>query len=464
MRHEMRWSEPSFAGVIGVARADITPPEGIYARNWGAATHDTASGVHRPLTATALTLQATVNDLPLVLISADLGWWRDPDDEAFVRGGIAESLGLPQTHVLLCLTHTHAGPSLHLGDGDCAGGNFVAPYREHLRQTLAGLAQSATAVAIPATLATGTGGCALATNRDLSDPVRPERFLTGFDPGAVGSDTTLLVGRVTDAVTGAVLATIVNYACHPTTLGHTNRQISPDYVGAMRETVENATNHAPCLFLQGASGELAPREQYGADTEISDAHGRALGYAVLSTLATMLPANTGLRYTGMVSSGAPLALWERETIVAPSVPCLAEVVRATLALQPLASQEELERELRHAVAANAERLRRRLQVRRTVGDGDTVSYPVWVWQLGSVVLVAHPGEAYSLLQTVLRAALPQSAVFVVNVANGWYGYLPPHHLYGRDLYAAKQTPLAAGCLEAVIAAVLSQLCADGSKE
>src|SRR4051794_20752813 len=43
---------------LGLARADITPPVGIYHRMWGAATHDRASGVHRPLTATGLVLQA----------------------------------------------------------------------------------------------------------------------------------------------------------------------------------------------------------------------------------------------------------------------------------------------------------------------------------------------------------------------------------------------------------------------
>ena len=38
----------------GGARGDITPPEGIYHRMWGAATHDRAAGIHRPLTATVM--------------------------------------------------------------------------------------------------------------------------------------------------------------------------------------------------------------------------------------------------------------------------------------------------------------------------------------------------------------------------------------------------------------------------
>ena len=56
-----------------------------------------------------------------------------------------------------------------------------------------------------------------------------------------------------------LLGTIVNYACHPTTLAWQNTLISPDYVGALRQAVEEQTG-APCVFLQGASGDLGPRE------------------------------------------------------------------------------------------------------------------------------------------------------------------------------------------------------------
>ena len=40
----------------GLGTADITPPVGIYHRFWGAARHDQATGVHRPLRATVLLL------------------------------------------------------------------------------------------------------------------------------------------------------------------------------------------------------------------------------------------------------------------------------------------------------------------------------------------------------------------------------------------------------------------------
>mgnify|MGYP006172841585 CR=1 FL=1 len=45
-------------------------------------------------------------------------------------------------------------------------------------------------------------------------------------------------GRALVPNDGLTLGTIVNYACHPTTLAWENRDISPDYIGAMREVID----------------------------------------------------------------------------------------------------------------------------------------------------------------------------------------------------------------------------------
>ena len=79
----------SFRGLIGVAREDITAPVGIYARSWGAAKHDVAEGLHRSLTLTCLTFQAAGDERPLVLIAADLGWWRSREDEPLMIAAVA---------------------------------------------------------------------------------------------------------------------------------------------------------------------------------------------------------------------------------------------------------------------------------------------------------------------------------------------------------------------------------------
>src|ERR1041385_5838934 len=44
--------------------ADITPPAGMYHRMWGAAKHDRAAGVHRPLRATVAVFASLEDEHP----------------------------------------------------------------------------------------------------------------------------------------------------------------------------------------------------------------------------------------------------------------------------------------------------------------------------------------------------------------------------------------------------------------
>src|SRR5579871_173459 len=158
-------AEAGFHGWIGVAREDITPPAGIYARNWGAATHDVAEGVHRPLTATALALRAALDEPPLILVALDLGWWRAHDDERALREALLEALDLEPARVVIALSHTHAGPSICREDADRPGGHLVGPYLDSVRDTAIRISRQALESGAPCTLTWKYGRCDLARNR-----------------------------------------------------------------------------------------------------------------------------------------------------------------------------------------------------------------------------------------------------------------------------------------------------------
>ncbi|WP_119079121.1 hypothetical protein [Chitinophaga alhagiae] len=431
---------PSFSGLAGIARKDITPPVGIFARNWGAATHETAEGVHLPLTLTCITFQTDAAAAPLVLISADLGWWKSAEDERQLRQGILQATGLDAARLMCCLTHTHAGPSTFSEDAHKPGGHLIQPYLRQVRESAIAAVREALAGAAPATLTWQYGQCDLAVNRDLP---HEDRYVVAFNPNTP-ADQTLLVGRITGRY--GILGTIVNYACHPTTLAWNNKLLSPDYVGAMREVVEAATS-APCLFLQGASGDLSPREQYSGDTALADAHGRQLAFSVLSVLEGMLPAGQELAFTGIVASGAPLGIWEKKPFAAATT-LQAEMALVSLPLKDLPPLEEIER----AWAACEdhvlkERLWRQRGIRKTVGDGAEAAMPLWVWRLGNSLLLGQPNETYSIFQQTLRESCAPFAVAVMNIVNGYAGYLPPAESYNHHSYAVWQTPFKQGALE-----------------
>lgn len=445
----LQCTHSSFQGLIGVARRDITPPIGIYARNWGVLPNGlTTTGTHLPLLATATVFRASADDAPLALVAVDGSWFKDPADERdLIRGPALEALKLPEANLIIAYSHTHVGCSLSSSESVHPGGEKIVPYMQYISQQVVDAVREALARSQTATLTWTTGRCGLACNRDQTDP-SGGRFIVGYNAHG-NADDTLLVGRITRDDDGQILSTLVNYACHPISLGWQHTVVSPDFVGPMRGLVEQRTGGAPCLFLQGASGDLSPRRQYSGDIECCEQNGRQLGYAALSAIESMLHPRHELRYDRTVESGAPLGIWTQSPIE-PSRALEAKMIQVSFPLKQRGSAEEIERQAASADATTRERLLRALRIGKFVGFGKTCSMPAWVWRLGDALIVAQPNEAYQRLQTTLRGAFSDAAVAVMNVANGWCGYLPPSDFYGNDAYSVWQTPFAAGALEELI--------------
>jgi hypothetical protein len=349
------------------------------------------------------------------------------------------------------------------------GGELLGPYLDKLAEQCATAAAEAAKVAEPAAIVFGTARCSLAAHRDFWD-ADSKQVVCGFNPSGPADDTVTLAKVVAEG--GRTLGTVVNYACHPTTLAWQNTLISPDYVGAMREVVERETD-APCLFLQGSSGDLGPREGYVGDTAVADRNGRQLGFAALSGLESLPPPGTHFEYAGPVVSGATLGSWahkpvpqadrerhalwtaRRFTVELPyrtDLPTMeatkAELARwdAEEATARAANDTERVRECR----AQAERMTRQVARLSTLPPGRTYPLALTVWRLGDSLWVFTPGELYQSFQTTLRARFPDLAVVVSTVTDDWQpGYIPLAGSYGQGIYQEVIAATAPGSLEAL---------------
>ncbi len=459
---------------FALAWCDITPPADIYHRMWGAAKHERATGVHRPLRATATVfapMESSERQIMLALDHCVMG----ATEYAQLIAQAAEIGGVAKEEVLVVFSHTHGAGLMGLDRASLPGGDLIPPYLQSLGEKAGALIRDAIASLKPAGIVYGRGRCSLATHRDFWDG---KQFICGHNPG-VPVDDTVIVARVTDDV-GKMLASIVNYACHPTTLAWENTLISPDYIGAMRELVERDTG-APCLFLQGASGELGPREGFVGDAAVADRNGRELGYAALSALTALPAAGTTFVYAGPVVSGATLGSWKHERIdlaekaawklqrwheplrYRPGQPTI-EQTQAELdqfksdeAAARAAGDESRAAECR----AMAERKTRLLHRLHQLPPGETYPLQVTLWHLGDAIWIGVQGESYSILQTELRRRFPDKTILIATIAADWgASYLPTRELYDTGIYQETIAVVAAGSLEQLIEAVAERITAN----
>ena len=460
-----------------IARCDITPPVGIYHRMWGAATHDRATGVHKPLLATLLWLEPAAGDPSQALLIVSLDHCLlDSYDTHRIQTGAADAAEIAAAQVIVTFTHTHAAGFLSRSRHELPGGELIGPYLSDLEHKVRDLAARMRDSVQPATMLFATGRSALAAHRDYFD-VADQRFVCGLNPEGSADDTLLVAKVVADG--GKTLATIVNYACHPTTLAWQNTLISPDYVGALRETVEMHIP-APCLFLQGASGDLGPRDGFVGDTSVADANGRQLGFAALAALETLGVPGTQFTYAGPVVSGATIGTWRHEQVDAAAqrhstqweldhleIPLAyraelptKDATRAELARWR--GEESRANQSQDAVAArdahaHVERMTRQLWKLEELPEG---RFPLQATLLGAgqALWVFVPGEHYQILQTELRRRFPGHAMVVTTLATGWQpGYVPSAVTYGKGIYQEQIAVVAAGSLERIIEQVGDRL-------
>ncbi len=300
---------PSARVHAGVARTDITPPEGIYCRVWGAAKHETPTALHHALTATALALRADAGGPALVLLGLDLGWLEPTENRRFLEA-VREGAQVGADHLMVNLCHSHAAPPLCFDVVDRPGGDRIMAYFQTVIDRSIEAIQAAKGALQPAWITADYGRCSLAANRNYVDTDFGET-VCGFNPHEPADDTLAYARVASDD--GTTMATLLNYGCHPTTLGPRNTTISSDYVAAARRIVEDVDG-GPCLFIISPCGDTAPRNTYASEPDDADRNGRQLGYAAASAATSLLPPGEEMVYAGPLISGATLGTWTRRPI------------------------------------------------------------------------------------------------------------------------------------------------------
>lgn len=461
----------------GVGRVDITPPLSAPHASWGAQVHVFAEDVEAPLTCTALvvddgTTRAAWIDFDLIILSTA--------ETQAVQRRVSEDTGIPAELVRVSVTHNHAGPPPSSWDWAKAGVDAMRAYYALLPDYAAGAARLAVEHLQPARVGVGRGESHVAVYRRETAP--DGRTVTGTNPeGPI--DPEVFVMRI-DALDGSPIVAAVGYTMHPTTLGPSNKQLSADWPGHLKRTVELLTG-APTMFAQGATGDIGPGpDGFTDDVSVIRRLGTSVGAEAVIVYNDIQLPKRRYRHERVWESGAPLGkwTWDAEDEPAPIVRGMTTTVelplrelmpfdmaeeRVTQAQETLDSLKAAGADPSEIEAATFVVKRANMAFRHVKAYGGKTKTPVElnVLQVGPAVFVGTEGEPFQEIGKQIKARSPFPFTWFGGYVGGWAGYIPmpedfPHAGYEVD--TSPFTPEAAGILIEAAVKVLEDLAASES--
>ena len=453
--------------LAGIGRSDITPAPGTPQGGWGAQTKQRSVGADLPLYATALVLAGSGVRVAIVDVDA-IGF--DAEWTAKILDAIVDLTGLPREHVRFSCTHTHSGPNTFRIPLLTEGLDMALAYLRNLPLQIAGAVWQAMQAMVPVRMAACKGNCDINVNRRLRLP--DGRVVMGRNRlGAV--DHTVRVLRFDD-LAERPLATIVHYACHPTTQAWQDQHVTPDYPGMVKKVVEEQLG-GTCIFLQGATGSIGPRRGFTGDVNVYRKLGKILGLEASKVALNVETLPREEKLVGVQPSGAPIGLYD-DVPHEPETPVLAVRSRfIELPLKQWPPPVELEAELSkfrrdverlraggdadelRAVTARATQVNMRAEMARQHHGKTHLAWQLQGIRIGPVALVAIPGEPFIEINQQIERASPFEYTLFSGYSNGGFGYIPVPEAYPEGGYEVEISPFSPDAAGIVVEEALAML-------
>ena len=450
----------------GVGRVDITPQVGIPAGGWGNQLHEISEGNDLELWATVLVIEgadgarAAIADVDLCLF--------DDAQAARARSVIAQAAEVPTESVAVGTTHNHSVPvTVELGGAWIRKNReLVEPYVESVFDAVGRAAGEAVAALRPVRVGTGIGSSPLAVNRRMTKPDGSAAVGLDWD-GVV--DHTLTVARL-DGEDDRPVATIVHYACHPIILGPDNRHVTPEYPGIVKRVVEAALG-GHCIFVQGACGDVGPRELFVPELSTYRRLGAMIGHEAAATAHR----SSWRRYRQRLRDAEPsawIASFDYEPDTEPD-----GTVAVTHEILPLPLRGDLgdaatwrrdadryeddaytartcgapEAEIRELTVRTKFA---RMRAERGEALAGLDAYPLLVHgvRIGPFAIIGVPVELFCEIGVAVRGASPFPTTVVSSYWNGYRNYLPTDAERSRGGYEIDISPFTPGADALVTAA------------
>jgi hypothetical protein len=377
-------------------------------------------GVHDDVSATALVLDDGSSRVAIVAL--DLLTINEH------TAGAVRRLLAP-IEVVLCCSHTHSGPIAYADERSSRRSRgFVAV----LVDRIVAAVNDAAANLVPARIDFGESVAEVGINRRERGP--DGRIEIGRNPDGACDRSVQVVGIWGDdgGSSPRRLATLVNHACHGTTLGPSNLLVSADWIGSMRDRVE-AELGGLVVFLQGAGANINPDvgREVGSPFDQTAEVGERVADAVLDAAAGGVE----------MLSAVPLRITRTDVWLPTQADAITEQPPRTY-IEPLLSVAGLPR---FAAPLVEPLLRRRYPWRPTIEARNgrwAVPMRVNALRIGDLGLVTFAAETFTEIGLAAKSASPATRTLFASVADGCVSYLATAEAHAEGGYEVDVAPWA----------------------
>ena len=435
----------------GAAQVDITPPTGTPMA--GSFAKRSSVGVIDPIYAKAIVVEcdggkAVFVSVDLLIITRSVA--------VATRKLIAEQTGIAAERVMISATHTHSGPvvrwELPMEDEHTGG---TSPPVLDFTSKLPALIARAVADA-NAKLAPARGSVAMGREEHLSFN-RRYKMKDGsvswmgpkLKPDVVGPagpiDPDVGVWHLSTAGKDATpLATYVNFAMHPTTIGGV--KISPDYPGYLAKRLADYQGaDALTFFANGCSGNIGQFVSNWADPQFGPREAERIGTVLAAGVFRAWPHLQPLKTFAPRTRSTVVALTRKKF----SEKEIEEARRVASRMSSKKPSPELD----------AQTMAKATRVLDTIAAPDSpLEAEVQVIALSDdLAIVALPGEMFVELGLAIKKASPFRRTFIAELANDYIGYVPNRSAYAEGEYEVASARCAAGSGEMLVDAAVKML-------
>ena len=421
---------------VGYGKACITPEESVPLAGMGNTSKRMSTMILDDLYATCVAFTDEQDQTVLMFTLDQLHAnkkWTDP-----LRQAVEEATGVPASHVMVSHTHTHSGPDMYNPKEESIpryGEMMIARCAQAARDAMADRAE---AKLYAATIQT-EGVCFTRHYEGQDENGKPTAHRGVADPA-------MQVVKITrENATDLIL---VNWQVHATfNNGYTRYDVSADFVGAMRNRVEEKTG-MQFAFFQGASGNLAGRSRIPGEEKAHeyDAYGFVMADYAIQALESLQPVADG-----------PVALVSDEFVVevdhsddhlldkAKEVISLWYKTYDTTASRLLAEKYGMTNYL-HAGGINTR-----------AGLPASVDFHIDAFRVGQLAFVCAPYEMFGINGMFIKANSPFPMTFIATSCNCLHGYLAADSAFEYQCYERDYRRYPRGTAERVADAFVALL-------